>query len=348
MSFFFKPDFLIPNTGIDQLETVDLGGIQQSIIIQSYSPKNPVLLFLHGGPSMPLPGVSSRGKNYTVATNTKELIKHYTVVFWDQRGTGKSYHEHIHPESMNFEQFLADAAELTDYLRKKFSQDKIFLSAHSFGTLIGMYLVKRHPEKFHSYVGLSQIISWTENDRAGLDWTKAEAKRRGDQKALKELEAVGDPPFIEGYKQWGVLRKWQMKYNTMVYSDEHIRHPGLGKVSLAMLFSRNYSVKDVFNTFYRGFKLIYSDEFIRNIPKIDVKKDVPEAKLPITFIHGRKDVHVHAHLAQEYFNSVITNHEKQFLWVEKSAHLFHPDDALLIEQHLINELRHLKAGAVNI
>jgi pimeloyl-ACP methyl ester carboxylesterase len=349
MGFFFnKPDFYIPDGGIDEVDSIIIGGVQQSILIQSCSPKNPVLLFLHGGPSMPLPGVSSRGNNYTVATNTKELVKHFTVVFWDQRGTGKSYHKNIPQQSMTFEQLVSDAAELTDYLRERFRQDRIYLAAHSFGTLIGMYLVKKHPEKFHSYVGLSQIISWAENDRASLAWAKEEANRRGDYKALNELEEVGEPPFTEGNKQWGVLRKWQMKYSTMVYNDDKIKHPGLVRVSLDMLKSKDYRLADVFHSFYSGFKLIYSDEFIRNIPKIDVQKDVPEVKVPITFIHGRKDVHVHPHLAQEYLSTVKTSQEKYFLWVDKSAHLFHPDDTELIEQHLINQLSHIKTEVANL
>lgn len=349
MGFFSpKPDFYIPEDGIDRIDTITLGGIQQSILIQSYSPKNPVLLFLHGGPSMPLPGVSSRGKNYTVATNTKELVKHFTLVFWDQRGTGKSYHKSIPPSSMTFEQLVSDAAELTDYLRETFQQNKIFLAAHSFGTLIGMYLLKRHPDKFHSYVGISQIISWAENDREGLEWAKKEAKRRGDFKALNELEAVGDPPFTEGYKQWGVLRKWQMKYSTMVYNDDKIKHPGLAKVSLNMLISKDYSLTNVFHSFYSGFKLIYSDEFILNIPKIDVHKDVPSVDVPVTFIHGRKDVHVHAHFAVDYLTTLKATFGKNFIWMEKSAHLFHPDDTALIEQHLINQLSHIKAEIINL
>ncbi|WP_226679198.1 alpha/beta fold hydrolase [Mesobacillus jeotgali] len=349
MGFFSrKPDFHIPEDGIDRIETITIGGIQQSILIQSHSPKNPVLLFLHGGPSMPLPGVSSRGKNYTVATNTKELVKHFTVVFWDQRGTGKSYRKDIPQTSMTFDQLVSDAAELTDFLRETFHQEKIFLAAHSFGTLIGMYLLKKHPGKFHSYVGISQIISWAENDREGLAWAKEEAKRRGDYKALNELEAAGTPPFTEGYKQWGVLRKWQMKYSTMVYNDSQIKHPGLLKVSLGMLNSSDYRAADVFHSFYSGFKLIYSDEFIRNIPMIDVQKDVPSVDVPVTFIHGRKDVHVHAHFAEDYLSTLKTNHDKNFIWMEKSAHLFHPDDTALIEQQLIKELSHIKAEVINL
>jgi pimeloyl-ACP methyl ester carboxylesterase len=49
------------------------------------------MLFIHGGPSMPVPGVSCRGVDYVLITTTKELVKHFTIVYWDQRGTGKSY-----------------------------------------------------------------------------------------------------------------------------------------------------------------------------------------------------------------------------------------------------------------
>jgi pimeloyl-ACP methyl ester carboxylesterase len=113
---FSKRDFIIPKEGIDIVESIVIGKIKQTILIQSYDSSNPVMLFIHGGPSMPLPGVSSRGKDYTIVSNIKELVKHYTVVFWDQRGTGKSYHEDIPQNTMSFEQFLQDANEMVDYL----------------------------------------------------------------------------------------------------------------------------------------------------------------------------------------------------------------------------------------
>ncbi|MFT9598667.1 MAG: alpha/beta hydrolase, partial [Mesobacillus sp.] len=134
----------------------------------------------------------------------------------------------------------------------------------------------------------------------------------------------------------------------MVYKDDKIKHPGLGKVSLGMLTSRDYSLTDVYHSFYSGFKLIYTDEFIRNIPKINVQKDIPSLDVPVTFIHGRKDVHVHAQFAEEYLSTLKTTHEKNFIWMEKSAHLFHPDDTALIEQHLINEMSHSKAEVINL
>ncbi|MBM7618835.1 pimeloyl-ACP methyl ester carboxylesterase [Bacillus tianshenii] len=336
---FKKRDFVIPETGVDEVRSIRIGNMDQTVLIQSYDISNPVLLFIHGGPSMPLPGVSSRGKDYTIVTNTRELVKHYTVVFWDQRGTGKSYQKNISQETMNFEQFLQDAIEVVDYVRKEFGKEKIHIAAHSYGTLIGMYLVNRHPEKFHSYTGFSQIISWTENDKSCYEWAKNEAEKRNDNKALKELKAVGEPPYIDSYKQWAVIRKYQMKYSSMIYSDDQIKHPGLLKISLGMYFSEDYSFTDLVNTFYRGFKLIYTDDFIKNIPTINLLKEVKGLKVPTTFIHGEKDVHVPFGLLEEFLKGLPNNQLAECVLLPNSSHLFHPIDTKAIEGILIEKLR---------
>ncbi|HZG86544.1 alpha/beta hydrolase [Paenibacillus sp.] len=337
MLFSRKPDFVIPPGGISSVETLTIGGCEQTVLIQGVNPANPVLLFLHGGPSMPLPGVSSKGQDYTVATATKELVKHFVVVFWDQRGTGRSYSKRIPQDSMTVEQFVRDANELTDALRHRFEQDKIFLVGHSWGSLLGMLLIRRHPEKFHSYVGLSQIVNWTENDKLSYRWALDEAKRRGNRRALAELEAVGPPPYVESFEQWGVLRKWMMRFDAMVYADAETRHPGMKSIMMDVLRSETYSFMDIVHTFVHGFKLVYTNAFIQSLPAIDLEANIPAVEVPVTFIHGRKDVHVHGTLLERYYERLEAKRGKRLLWVERSSHIFHPDDAKLIESHLILE-----------
>lgn len=340
--FSKKHDYVIPKGGLQSVERITLGGIQQTILIQAEDTTKPVLLFVHGGPSLPLPGVSSKGRDYTIATNTKELVKHFVVVFWDQRGTGKSYNDNIPRETMTIKQFVSDANELTDYLRNRFNQEKLFLAGHSWGSTISLTLVSTYPEKFHSYVGLSQIVSWTENDRLALEWLKKEAKRRGNNKAMKELEEVGEPPFLISFQQWSVIRKWQRNFNTIVYTDETIKHPGLFGVTKEMFQAEDYSIKDVINTFYKGFKLVYTQSFIEELATNNFMESVKEIPIPITFIHGKKDFHVNGSLVEDYFNRLDAKQGKRLIWAEKSAHAFHPDDTKLIEQNLIEELRYVE------
>ena len=334
-----QPDFIPGPGGLNLIEKLNLGDIEQSILIQAEDPENPVMLFLHGGPSLPLPGVSSRGRDYTIVTNTKELIKHFVLVFWDQRGTGKAYHPDIPAKNMGIAQFVDDTLELTDYLRERFNQQKIYLAAHSWGTILGMLAVDRSPEKYFSYTGLSQIVNWVENDRLGLIWAKEEAVKRNNKKALDELNSVGEPPFNDSFERWAVLRRWQQRFGTLIYSDHEIKHPGIKKMASDMILSPDYSLSDVYNSFVKGFKLIYTPSFIRDIAVIDFKVNIPAVNLPVTFIHGTRDVHVHGSQVKDYFEGLRAEQGKKLIWVEKSSHVFHPDDTLLIQQYFIDQLK---------
>lgn len=126
---------LTSNGGISSVEEVNLGGVNQQILIQAEDKNKPVLLILHGGPSMPMPGVSCRGVDWVFNLSISELMKNFIVVFWDQRGTGKSYSRKIPISSMNIEQFVSDTNELIDWLRLKYGQDKIYLSGASWGSI---------------------------------------------------------------------------------------------------------------------------------------------------------------------------------------------------------------------
>lgn len=339
-----KVDFVIGEQGIDTVEKVTLGGVEQHILMQGNDLSKPVLLFLHGGPSMPLPGISSRGKDYTIATNTRELVNHFIVVFWDQRGTGKSYHPSIPRDSMTISQFVADTLALTDYLLERFDRSKIFLAGHSWGSIIGLLAASRHPDKYYSYVGLSQIVSWTDNDSLSLAWAREEAARRNHRKAMRELDAVGEPPYTESFQQWAVLRKWQRNFGSMIYTDAQIDHPGMLPITLDLFRAKDYTWKDIYNTFVNGFKLVYTDDFIRALPEIDFAKSVPRVSLPVTFVHGTKDVHVHGSLVERYFDKLVAERGKRMVWLDRSSHVFHPDDTKQIEQLLIAESSHVVAN----
>lgn len=68
---------------IDRKEKVLLGGLKQIIHIWGTKQENPVVLFLHSGPGVP--------NRHGMAKNHMDLIDDFTIVAWDQRGTGGSY-----------------------------------------------------------------------------------------------------------------------------------------------------------------------------------------------------------------------------------------------------------------
>jgi hypothetical protein len=69
-----------PN-GIDSLEPVRIGGIDQWIQVRGQDVNNPILLVIHGGPGfafIPMAGAFQG-----------PWEKYFTVVQWDQRGGGR-------------------------------------------------------------------------------------------------------------------------------------------------------------------------------------------------------------------------------------------------------------------
>ena len=130
---------------ISTIERITLGGQEQYLIIRGADTSKPVMLFLHGGPGSPETAFMKK-------TNLA-IEKDFIMVYWEQRGAGKSYSKNMQPESMNIPQFVSDTRELSEYLAARFKQDKIYLMGHSWGSFLGIVTAYQHPELFHSYFG---------------------------------------------------------------------------------------------------------------------------------------------------------------------------------------------------
>lgn len=105
------------------METVTIGDIPQSIWFRGVNTANPALILLHGGP-----GASEVAlfRHYNAA-----LEQHFLMVYWEQRGTGRSYHSDIPPDSMTIAQFLRDLDEVVELVKRRFDKDKVVLLGHS-------------------------------------------------------------------------------------------------------------------------------------------------------------------------------------------------------------------------
>ncbi len=119
------------------------------------------------------------------------LDDYFTVVWWEQRGSGMSYSADIPRESMKMEQYIQDTLTMTNYLRRQFNQDKIYLMGYSGGTFIGILAAARAPELYHAYIGVSQMSYQLESEKLAYDYMLVEFKKKGDQKMVRKLEAAG-------------------------------------------------------------------------------------------------------------------------------------------------------------
>jgi len=134
-------------SSISEKIRVSINGIEQGMFIKGKDKTKPVLLFLHGGPGMPEYAIS---REYPLV-----LENYFTVCWWEQRGTGLSFSSKIPLETMTFDQLIADVLEVTNYLRKRFNQEKIYLMSHSGVTFIDIQAAATAPELFYAYLSIA-------------------------------------------------------------------------------------------------------------------------------------------------------------------------------------------------
>jgi pimeloyl-ACP methyl ester carboxylesterase len=171
--------------GIERNENVRIGGIDQFVSIRGADHRNPVLLVIHGGPGFPTTPMAWWA--------THGLEEYFTVVHWDQRGSGKTYllndPKAVGP-TIKPERFVDDIEELVDWLRKEMHKEKVFVLATSWGSVIGLQFAERRPEWLHAYIGMGQAIDCPESERRGYAFALTSAKETGNKEDVKELESI--------------------------------------------------------------------------------------------------------------------------------------------------------------
>jgi predicted alpha/beta-fold hydrolase len=132
---------VIPGS-ISEKAWIEVSGIKQGMFIRGENPQNPVILYVHGGPGTPmLQFISALEKR----VKSERLEKYFTVCYWDQRGAGMTYSKSTDPATMTVEQMVEDTREVTEYLKSRFGQDKIYLLGHSWGSYLGVKTVEKYP-----------------------------------------------------------------------------------------------------------------------------------------------------------------------------------------------------------
>jgi pimeloyl-ACP methyl ester carboxylesterase len=170
-----------PLTGsISEKIHVNINGVEQGMFIKGKDKTKPVLLFLHGGPGMPEYAIS---RKYPIV-----LEDNFVVCWWEQRGAGISYSPDIPLETMTFEQLISDTIEVTNYLRKRFGQEKIYLMAHSGGSFIGIQAAARAPELYNAYIALAQISNQLESEKRAYKYMIEQFTRLGDKRMLEKFK----------------------------------------------------------------------------------------------------------------------------------------------------------------
>jgi pimeloyl-ACP methyl ester carboxylesterase len=307
--------------GIDSLEKIKLGGVDQWILIRGWERDAPVLLLMHGGPGFPC---------MPFAHVAADLEKHFVVVHWDQRGAGKSYSPSIPASSMNMKQFVADTLELTDFLRARFKQPRIFLGAHSWGSMIAALAVAQAPERFSAYLAISQAANAPESERMMYRWALEKAAAEGNERAIAELTKPGPPPY-ERFADYYRMTDWIARFS----GEEHRPVSRWQFVRLA-LESPFYSWADLLRI-PLGAKFSFSRLWREAFYETDLLKQAPRLDVPVYFFLGRQDhtATASAAMAERYFEALDAPRGKRLIWFERSSHWPQLEEPQRLQEELI-------------
>jgi pimeloyl-ACP methyl ester carboxylesterase len=205
----------LPPGSIDDFEAVKIGGIPQWISVRGTSADNPLLLFVHGGPGSPMMPESW--------TFQRPWEDYFTVVQWDQRGSGKTFTANGRntDRQLSLDLMASDCDELIQYLLKKYHKRKIILVGHSWGSILALTTALRRPDLISAYVGVGQVVNMRRNEAEGYRLTLREAEREHNSKAIAELKGLAPYPDPDGTIPIAKTiqeRKWDVALRGMIYA----------------------------------------------------------------------------------------------------------------------------------
>jgi pimeloyl-ACP methyl ester carboxylesterase len=284
---------------------VNINGVEQGMFIKGKDSSNPVLLYLHGG--MP---------DYFLAQDYPPgLDEYFTVVWWEQRGSGLSYSSDIPPESVNPDQLVSDTLSLTNYLRARFGQKKIYLMGHSGGTFIGIQAAARAPELYRAYIGVAQMSNQLESEKLAYAYMLERFKDDGNAKMVRTLgEApVSDSvPLPDSY-----LAVRDSAMHSLGIGTTHDMKSIVTGLLLRSFENREYTLSEKIGM-WRG-KIFSGSRLWNTQLSTDLTKKVTRLEIPVYFLHGVYDYTASYPLAKSYYEQLDAP-LKGFYTFTKSAH----------------------------
>lgn len=262
-------------------EYAPINGIRQYFLHCPAPGADTVLLYLHGGP-----GFSAAYRAYLLAP----LLPSCTLVFYDQRGSGKTLLKNK-SEVPTFSLLLEDLHSTIRYLKEKYEADKILLLGHSWGSVLGSEYVLWHPDTVSAYIGMGQVV----NMERGKAAVAEELQRR--MQTGKRSKSLGKrhPSLLLQYR-YGfyspLLSSIKSVWNSPVFSCRDL--PSLVRAPFV------------------------NKELDRFLWEYDAAKK-PVYSVPVYYILGREDWQVPSILAFRFFESIQAPKKKLF-WIPGAGH----------------------------
>jgi pimeloyl-ACP methyl ester carboxylesterase len=319
---------------IDTLEAVQIGGVTQWIRIRGRNAANPALLLMQQGPGLP---IINEARGFGRLLGLEDI---FTVIYWDQRGTGLSargLRSSADDLATSAEQAVEDTASMLELLYNRF-HGKVFIAGFSFGATIAAQAAVRRPDHVAALVatGIDIDIPFAENHT--YDFVLRSARQQGNRRAIRQLEAIGPPPHLD-VRQFATRARWAANFGGVTVNADFGRL--LRTMLISLLRSPDYSPVDVIRA-VRGIAATQA-ALLAELAATNLVDSLPRLDVPIVIAQGRLDQVAPGESAQRFYECLAAP-AKELVWFEKSAHTPQYDEPAKFRDLLVSVRSNNLAG----
>jgi pimeloyl-ACP methyl ester carboxylesterase len=300
---------IVAPRGVQESYKLRVGGIDQWLYVRGQDAANPIILFIHGGPASPL--------SPTMWQFQRPMEEYFTMVNWDQRGAGKTFLT-VNPDSISntihVSQYVSDAIEVAEAVRRKHQAKKLILMGHSWGTVIGVKAALARPDLFYAYVGIGQVINTRTNERLSFEYGLEQARKANNTEAIREMESIAPYPGAQPITRERIIiaRKWPQYFGGLTAYRDNSKY-----FFDAPLLSPEYDDKDA-AAMDQG-SLFTLEKILPEFLDIDFTP-VRKFPVPVIMFMGRHDYTTPSQPTADWLDAVRAPY-KRAVWFENSAHM---------------------------
>ena len=225
------------------------------------------------------------------------------VVDLDQRGNGTSYPAIDPLQGMTLDRAVSDVIELTEYLRTRFDESKVYLMGESWGTILGTLAVQRRPDLYHAWIASGQMVDVVETDNRIYDDLLSYAAAHGDRALEAKLMEIGRPPYRDmPWANSNLLAWYDYLYLPYEPSAGYLARgsaSGLdpfGALGSEYTFLEKTAVlRGLIDTFAAMYPQLYD---------LDLRESVSRLKVPVYVLDGLAELDGRRDLMLEWFDAL--------------------------------------------
>src|SRR5215471_11286969 len=223
---------------IDLREPVQLGESTQWIRIRSANARNPILLLVQMGPGLPMINeVPAFGRALSLEDD-------FTVIYWDQRGCGRSLRSAGATRDLSLPAMTGDTERLLALLCDRFGGPAV-VAGFSMGATIAALATARRPDLVAALVTVGMDIDGPAMENNGYQFALEAAHSRNNRRAIRQLEAIGPPPHLTP-REFATRGRWAANFGG-VRTGHTYNSIGRGLLA-SLLRSPDYSLADTVRT----------------------------------------------------------------------------------------------------